>query len=277
MTTENNLGNLFISGAGTASGGEYREVHVSGAVKITGDVRCESVRASGSIAVAGDLRCAGEATLSGSCKISGDASFEALQCSGSCAVEQSLSVGSARISGSFKGGESLDCRETFKTSGSVKLDGSVRCREGFVSGVLDAKSLHAGEVDVPGILKIEEDVEAEKLTSHGVLTIQGLLNAERIEIVLGDGNARSRIGSVGCGSIRVRYEPDRPSFLRKKQADRLCVGTIEGDLVELQNTVAEVVRGKTVRIGAGCEIERVEYTERFERSGESEVECAVQV
>lgn len=278
MTTENNLENLFIAGAGAASGGEYRDVRVSGSVKITDSVRCRSVHASGAIAVAGDLHCAGEAVLSGSCKVSGEASFAGLQTSGSLAVGQALSVDSAKISGSFRGGAGFECRENLKISGSANLDGALRCREGFISGVLDAKSLHAGELDVPGILNIEEDVEAERLTCHGVLNIQELLNAERIEIVISDSKgAHSRVGSIGCGSIKVRCEPDKPAFLCKKRPGSLSVETLEGDLVELENTTAEVVRGKTVRIGAGCKIERVEYTDTFERRGESEIESVVKV
>ena len=40
----------------------------------------------------------------------------------------------------------------------------------------------------------------------------------------------------------------------------MYVRTIEGDQVELEYTQAKVVRGKYVRIGAGCEIDRVEYS-----------------
>lgn len=40
----------------------------------------------------------------------------------------------------------------------------------------------------------------------------------------------------------------------------LEVETIEGDEIDLEGTKAELVRGKTVVIGAGCEIERVEYS-----------------
>lgn len=40
----------------------------------------------------------------------------------------------------------------------------------------------------------------------------------------------------------------------------LEVETIEGEDIDLESTKAELVRGRNVVIGAGCEIERVEYS-----------------
>ncbi len=43
----------------------------------------------------------------------------------------------------------------------------------------------------------------------------------------------------------------------------LEAGIIEGDEIFLENTKANVVRGKRVTIGSGCEIERVEFQDEF--------------
>lgn len=42
------------------------------------------------------------------------------------------------------------------------------------------------------------------------------------------------------------------------------VGDIEGDDVDLEYTQADVVRGRRVRIGEGCSIGRVEYSESLD-------------
>ena len=41
-------------------------------------------------------------------------------------------------------------------------------------------------------------------------------------------------------------------------------GDIEGDDVDLEYTQADVVRGRRVRIGEGCSIGRVEYSESLD-------------
>ena len=42
--------------------------------------------------------------------------------------------------------------------------------------------------------------------------------------------------------------------------------TIEGDDVYLEHTTAQVVRGNTVTIGEGCEIDLVEYRTDFKKT-----------
>ena len=42
------------------------------------------------------------------------------------------------------------------------------------------------------------------------------------------------------------------------------MGDIEGDDVDLEYTEADVVRGRRVRIGEGCSIGRVEYSESLD-------------
>jgi hypothetical protein len=51
----------------------------------------------------------------------------------------------------------------------------------------------------------------------------------------------------------------------------LTAETIEGDTVDLEATEAQVVRGKVVRIGPGCRIGWVEYTDSLEVHPEAEV------
>ena len=38
---------------------------------------------------------------------------------------------------------------------------------------------------------------------------------------------------------------------------------IEGDKIEIENTIAKIVRGNQVRIGPNCQIGVVEYTEEY--------------
>lgn len=105
-------------------------------------------------------------------------------------------------------------------------------------------------------------VEAESVHLTGSAVIQGLLNAETVEISASRG---IRIGSIGGSSIRI-YKPTQVSLLGLFHGSVSCaqVGDIEGDDVDLEYTQADVVRGRRVRIGEGCSIGRVEYSESLD-------------
>ena len=110
--------------------------------------------------------------------------------------------------------------------------------------------------------RVSGGVEAESVHLTGSAVIQGLLNAETVEISASRG---IRIGSIGGSSIRI-YKPTQVSLLGLFHGSVSCaqVGDIEGDDVDLEYTQADVVRGRRVRIGEGCSIGRVEYSESLD-------------
>lgn len=63
----------------------------------------------------------------------------------------------------------------------------------------------------------------------------------------------------GCTTLRVVQDAHVISLGRRKRA--LEAQSIEGDTLELLDTQAAVVRGRFVCVGAGCVIDRVEYSE----------------
>ena len=115
--------------------------------------------------------------------------------------------------------------------------------------------------DVSAVIKMG-GVEAEAVRISGMAGIPGLLNAETVEIAADRG---IRIGSIGGGSIRI-YKPTQVSLLGLFRSSCSCAqaGDIEGDDVDLEYTQADVVRGRRVRIGEGCSIGRVEYSESLD-------------
>ena len=66
-------------------------------------------------------------------------------------------------------------------------------------------------------------------------------------------------GDIGCTTLRVVQDAHVISLGRRKRA--LEAQSIEGDTLELLDTQAAVVRGRFVCVGAGCVIDRVEYSE----------------
>ena len=215
-----------------------------------------------------DMRISGSSTMpggeydrvsiSGSGTVQGDLRCQSLSCSGSARVQGDVDcAGEVRSSGSSKVTGSITC-ESLSCSGAVKCEGSILSR-GLIhsSGAMKVSgSLEGGEVDVSG------GVEAEAVRISGMAGIPGLLNAETVEIAA---NRGIRIGSIGGGSIRI-YKPTQISLLGLFHGSVSCAqaGDIEGDDVDLEYTQADVVRGRRVRIGEGCSIGRVEYSESLD-------------
>ena len=215
-----------------------------------------------------DMRISGSSTMpggeydrvsiSGSGTVQGDLRCQSLSCFGSARVQGDVDcAGEVRSSGSSKVTGSITC-ESLSCSGAVKCEGSILSRGRIhSSGAMKVSgSLEGGEVDVSGGL------EAEAVRISGMAGIPGLLNAETVEIAADRG---IRIGSIGGSSIRI-YQPQQKSLLGLFRSSCSCAqaGDIEGDDVDLEYTQADVVRGRRVRIGEGCSIGRVEYSESLD-------------
>lgn len=244
--------NLHTSGAMHIDGGDYAGVHVSGSLKVSGSIRCDELHCSGSTKIDGSMDCGGEVVTSGSVKLAG-----------------ASKIGSARISGSFSCEDSLQCDGKMNVSGSVKVGGGLRVGEGSFSGACSVSgAVHATALSCSGKLTVGKDVEAERFQSSGRLEIHGLLNAEQVEIYVSGG---SEIADIGGGMIQTKKDWGWHGFGFSFGSGQNClrVRTIEGDRVELEATQAAVVRGKVVRIGKDCEIDRVEYSDELILDGGS--------
>lgn len=244
---ENNkkvLGNISISGSGSAGGGEYDSIKISGSGKITGDTVCNEFKCSGSGKVVNSLKV-------GTGKVSGSAKFE-----DSLTAEQFSVSGSATIVGPFTVGE-------LKTSGSLKVESEVK-----------GESIH-----VSGSIKIEGDCSAEQFYLSGGCQIGGLLNADQIDIKLG---GRCDIQTIGAEAITVKVGHLNGALLDLfsslfSQEPYLYASAIEGDDIYLENTVAKMVRGRNIVLGRGCDIETVEYSGSLDLGSGAKVKEQTQI
>ena len=220
-----------ISGAGTIGGGTYDRVSISGAGKVTGDLTAEEIKISGAGKIQGRVE-ATTITASGSAVFSQDVIAEEMKISGSARVDGQVKVKELKCSGSFKTGKGISS-EYIKVSGNLRTEG---------------------------------DVEAEIFKASGGFRIGGLLSADRVEIKLG---GRCEVREIGGEKIEVTRGGWREKGILLDGLIKLFTGggmaelhtqLIEGDEITLEDTTAETVRGKTVEIGPGCNIETVEYS-----------------
>jgi len=230
---------VSIAGAGKVVGGEYHTVKISGSGRVEGDLVAEELRIAGSGKVEGAAKVK-ELVVSGTARFEGPVEADSLQIAGACKIESELSAKEARV------------------AGALKVEGDVKAHYFKASGGL----------------KVEGDLEAELVTLAGKVTITGLLAADRVEMRLED---VSYVREVGGERIEVRRRARSKGLLDElglhffRRSGTLQAATIEGDEVYLEGTQAKLVRGKRVKVGPGCKIDRVEYEESLEVHPDSRV------
>lgn len=237
---------MNIAGSGQIAPGEYDTIRVSGSGQLGDAVRCENLYASG--AVNGKtVTCNNELHTSGSCRFSG-----------------TVTAGSVAFSGGSHVDGDLVATERIAIAGGNRVGGDIRCKQLQISG----------KSDVGG------DVEAETAKIRGNISCAGLINAEEVEI---EYEGDSEIGSIGGSKILIyrRHGSEKkkkfrlPLFSRlvKKVADGVVQvkTSVEGDEIALEGVKTPRVSGRVVAIGAGCEIDLVQYSEQVEISPEATV------
>lgn len=223
-----NLRDLSFSGAGSSGGGEYRNVKISGAGHINGDIKCQSIACSGATTVCGNVECANEIKISGASKFEGDVTCKSFSCSGSTKLK-SLKTENASASGS------LECMGDIS---AVNISGS---------GAVSAQSISGETVKLSGSVKVK-----------------GLLSGDRIEIKYAD---RLDIKEIGGGYLKIEPGLGvhrLGSLLFGKNAKHLEIGSIECDDVDIIGCKVDSVKGARIVIGEGCRVERAEYSQSLE-------------
>jgi cytoskeletal protein CcmA (bactofilin family) len=231
-----------VRGAGELSGGEYSKILILGSGTIAGDVRAERFRSFGS----GELQ--------------GVAEIGCLSVVGSGSFDAGLTAGRVRALGA------LDVR------------GRLEARKLTVTGACEAGGhVAVDEVRILGLLECQR-VDTASFRMRGAVKIDGLLSGDSVEFHLG--GMDSRVEEIGGERVEVwRYSFGKRNPLVKALGwlcnpgirAHLRASTVEADDVTLENTRAETVRGKRVRIGAGCEIDEVEYEESLTVHPKAEV------
>jgi len=233
---------VSVSGAGVIAGGSYSRVSISGAGKISGDLYAEELRMSGAGRV-----------------------------NGHCEVVHLIVSGTGKF-------EKAVIADEMKVSGVAKVEGPVKVKELKCSGTFRASEGISSEyVKVSGQLHVGGDLESEIFRASGGFDVRGLLTADRIEIHPG---GRCRAREIGGAKIDVRRYSSREhagllnSLMRALSSawgGEVEAELIEGDEIYLENTKADVVRGKQIHIGPNCEIGLIEYSESLTVHDDSEV------
>ncbi|SDN50891.1 cytoplasmic protein [Bacillus sp. OK048] len=213
--------NLTINGSGSYPGGQYDKISIRGEGTISNDVECAIIHVYGTSEALENVK-------AGSIKVFGE----------------------AEVKGNLQSEEIL-------VMGTMEVDGRAALKNMKILGMLEVGAgLTGDEANIKGSISVNGDVEYETFESTGGFEIKGLLNADKIMISLRFGESSAE--EIGGGVIKVKKKSTFLPFGR--ETGTLTAKVIEGDDIYLENTKADIVRGKRVKIGTGCQIGSVEYT-----------------
>ena len=248
------LNDLSISGMGKVNGGIFSNVNISGLGTILGDVEAERIVISGKGTIEGNTKASRKIDISGMGRITGNVEGTEITSSGTGTIDGNLQCDRVETSGNLKIGGSAKVIELV-TDGRCKIDGSLKAEKMIISH---------------GYLSVGSDVESEEFISKGSFAIEGLLNANRIDIEI---KGFCKVKEIGGEEISVRNRYVNLAILSKfvssflgngRELDKLAVQLVEGTVISLEYTHAGIVRGNNVKIGPECTIEEVEYADNLE-------------
>lgn len=159
-----------------------------------------------------------------------------------------------------------------QVAGSSLIRGNLKASEVSINGRADITGALTGErIKVNGKVRTHGNSEAKFFDLNGACTIDGKLKSKLIHMTL---DGRSQVRTIAGETIRTRIRSDWMYWLLSKLGSRttpvLQVDTLEGDDLELVHTHAKIIRGHHVRLGPGCQVERVEY-EKLDLHPDAEV------
>ena len=232
---------IRIAGSGNIPSGSYKEITIAGSGRLAERVQCIQFSVSGS-GRGENIECAESFKVSGGAKFMGD-----------------IEAKNVRITGSLVCGGNVSVEETLSCFGSAKCERDVKCEK----------------LSVTGALHVDGNVEAESVNVDGSLHCAGLLNAEKIDI---KADHKVHIGSIGgskiviyCETKEVKRLPLFSSLVSRATGSVTVVSSVEGDDVAIERVTCPRVTGRVVAVGAGCQIDLVQYSECVEISPDAMV------
>lgn len=249
--------NLKIKGTETVSGGQFDNVKISGNGKINGDVKCDEFECAGKINVVGDLE-AREIEIDGNCVVLGKVTSGELELKGVAKFDGDSKIKEIDVDGRIVFCDELES-EDVTVDGECKVFGNVQ----------------SDKININGFLSVGRNCETKQFASNGKVDIVGLLTAETADVKL---FWDSKVKEINAHKVVVeKVDKLWVKLVSLIIRPNLHVETIEGDDVNISFTKANVVRGKDVTIGEGCEIETVEYSENYRCCSKSKVGKVVKI
>ncbi|MFC7679281.1 polymer-forming cytoskeletal protein [Paenibacillus sp. GCM10028914] len=225
---------LHIAGAGVSAGGVYGKVQLDGMGSIRGDLDCIRFVGNGNVSVKGSL------------------TSETVRIHGNGTVDGPVDVHELHVGGSAKLKGHLRCH-ALNVNGKSKVQGEVKASKIAIGGFFNA--LH---------------IQSETIEVKGSISVEGVMHSDTIDIRLFD---RSEVQQISANFIKVRKKGKRiwEQLTFSFRPALLTTRIIEGSLIDVEHTEADIIRGNRVVLGPGCKVRLVEYVEELIQDPSAEV------
>jgi len=194
--------------------------------------------------------------VSGSCSFNGKVSSKKIIVDGTVSSKEEIVSDYLEVNGYLSNKGNYNIKKGI-INGYIKNKGDIGGEDLIINGSLFSRSMEFNDVKVNGKLVIINNCQSENFYCNGKLNIGGLLSSDKIEILI---KYYSRVKQIGGDTLVVKKEDNKFSgkmlFFRKYYLE---VEEIEADNIYLEYTKCEVVRGRNITIGKGCNIKRIEY------------------
>jgi len=189
---------LRMRGAGVASGGYYREVTISGAGRVEGDIEADTVKASGSAAFNGGIA-AREVKFAGAVKVRGNVKSVLFHAAGAVRVEGRIDAEEVKVAGALKAlgvaGKRVRINGSFNVQDditgdevSLRLSDDSRARV-IKAGLVEVKGGARRELSLLNLLRLRKTkrvLEVSEINAHEVtledVVVRGVINAKIVRM-----------------------------------------------------------------------------------------------
>ncbi|GAA0116464.1 polymer-forming cytoskeletal protein [Clostridium senegalense] len=242
------LENLKVQSTTNIKGGNFNKVIITGNAYFEGDISCKNFLSKGSCNSKGNIE-GKNIVINGKASIDGNIKSKTAKLQGIIATKGNVDVEDLIIGGKVSIEKDLICKN-FNLPGVGSIEGNINSECVYISGASHVK----------------KDINTDIFVLSGGIVHEGMLNAQDVSITLG---SKSKINNIKCEKINIK-KPENTSKLFSRLLKKLVKNEvsieckkIEGKKIYLENTKADLVRGKVVVIGEGCNIKKVEYEEEF--------------
>lgn len=165
--------------------------------------------------------------------------------------------------------------ENATLEGVCKVNGNISCNDISIEGTFNSNgSIEANDnIIVNGYISCGENIQGREVIINGKLKVNGLLSGDQIKILF---IGKNKVKEIGGEVITALQE--KKSFINGTIIpNKLISDSIEGDIIVLQNTECDMVRGKNITIKSGCKIKKIEYTGEISIDEKSKVENVIKL
>lgn len=237
-----NNSTIKISGAGTLSRVDARELIISGSGRINGPVNVTRMDVSGSAKVSGAINCDEDVKVSGSLRTMNDITAEEVMSSG------------------FLRARNCKCNQ-FTMNGNTEFEGVLSADRVEESGTIKSKTIKAHEMKFSGVVKAET-LEGDSFTLHGSLgSNQVKVRTFELEAVA----LSTNISMLSADNIKIKV---RRRLILPGPAVR--IDKIVGKNVTIEGVKCRSITAEQVTIKDRCDIDYIE-AESISISGRSSV------